>query len=600
VISDESAGQLHIPPFRYSFNTADVDRIVGDIEELFRSGAHLTIGAHGASLEREFAAYCATRYAIAVASGTAALELILRALDVAGGEVIVPTNTFGATVTAVLRADAIPVLADIGEDMSISVVEVERRMTPATKAVITVHIGGLISPETTRLADRCAARGVPLVEDAAHAIGSRLSGRVAGSIGVAAAYSLFSTKVITSGEGGLIATNDERVRAVATQLRDHAKEPDGTMLTTGYNWRLSEMQAIVARTQLARLDEIIAQRNEVAQRYDTALEGLAGVHPLPVPDDVVHNRYKYIVLLDGRLPSSVQRRLAEHYDVTLGGYVYQTPCHQQQAFKDYATGEYPTAERLCASHICPPLYAGMSQAEQEHATQALRDVLSVGVGAAANRAERAQLFAWVYDNNQWGRSPNGDRFYSDSPQALAASYREYVARFVRDHGVRTVVDLGCGDHANAAAIDLGDAYYIGVDIYDELITENNRRFGDDQHEFLVADIVDDELPDGDLCLLSAVLYLMSHADAQKVLAKVRKYPHVLITDGQPDLAPGQRRNVDKPTDKYTRRDYYGTGFYLELPPFDLDLRVVHEYRLPTGEVMRTVLIDNAGEHKATV
>jgi SAM-dependent methyltransferase len=369
------------------------------------------------------------------------------------------------------------------------------------------------------------------------------------------------------------------------------------MLTTGYNCRLTEMQAIVARTQLARLDVIISERNEVAKRYDEALAGLPGVWPLPVPDGVLHNRYKYVVMLNGQLPASVQRRLAERHDVSLGGFVYQTPCHRQRAFEAYAAGEYPVADRLCATHICPPLYPGMSEAEQQHAAAALQEVLSEGVGAASDRHERERLFAWVYDNNQWGKSPTGERFYSDSPEELTASYRAYVSDFIRSHNVRRVVDLGCGDFIIAGGIDLGDVHYIGLDIYDELIAENNRRYGDDRHEFVVADLVDDDLPDGDLCLVSSVLYLMSHADAQKVLAKLRKYPYLLITDGQPDLPPEQHRNVDKPTDKYTRRDYYGTGFYLELPPFSLDLDVVHEYRLPSGEVMRTVLIESAPVEK---
>jgi perosamine synthetase len=592
VTGDQS--RIHIPPFRYGFTESDIDRIAADVDELFRSGRHLTMGAHGEALEREFASYCGTEHAIAVSSGTAALELILRALDVAGGEVVVPTNTFGATLVSVLRAGASPVLADIGEDLAISLAEVEKRLTPDTRAVITVHIGGQISPFTVQLADLCSSRGVPLVEDAAHATGSSLDSRAPGGFGAGAAYSLFSTKVITSGEGGLIATNDERVREVATRLRDHAKEADGTMLTTGYNWRLTELQAIVARTQLARLDEIVALRNDVAKRYDDALAGLPGVRPLPVPDGVRHNRYKYVVLLDGWLPKSVEGRLAERHEVTLGGYVYQTPCHRQQAFEAYADGEYPVADRLCASHICPPVYPGMTDAEVSHAAGALREVFSDGIGAVTDKAGRERLFAWVYDNNQWGRSPTGERFYSDSPEKQAASYRRFVADFVRERGVKRVVDLGCGDFVNAGAIDIGDAHYTGVDIYDELIAENNRRHGDDRHEFVVADLVDDELPDGDLCLVTAVLYLMSHADVQRVLAKLRKYRYVLVTDGQPDQPPQRHRNIDKPTDKYTRRDYYGNGFYLELPPFEVELEVVHEYPLVTGEVMRTVLIANPG------
>ncbi len=234
----------------------------------------------------------------------------------------------------------------------------------------------------------------------------------------------------------------------------------------------------------------------------------------------------------------------------------------------------------------------MRDTEVAHAARALREVLSDGVGAATDKVGRERLFAWVYDNNQWGRSPTGRRFHSDSPGEEASSYQAFVSEFVRDRGVKRVVDLGCGDFVNADAIAFGDAHYTGVDIYDELIAENSRRHGDDRNAFVVADLVEDELPDGDLCLVAAVLYLMSHVDAQRVLAKLRKYRYVLITDGQPALPLEQRRNVDKQTDKYTRRDYYGTGFYLELPPFSLDVEVVHEYPLATGEVMRTVLIEH--------
>lgn len=209
------------------------------------------------------------------------------------------------------------------------------------------------------------------------------------------------------------------------------------------------------------------------------------------------------------------------------------------------------------------------------------------------RAEREHLFAWVYENNQWGRSPEGARYYSDSPPELTVGYRAVVGAFIRSHGIRRVVDLGCGDYLASGGIDMGEADYVGVDIYDELIAHNRRMFGDDRHSFVVADLVEDELPPGDLALVAMVLYLMSHADAMIVLDKLRRYPYALVTDGQPDIPPGQRHNVDKPTDKYTPKDWYGTGFWLELPPFSREIDVLCEQPLPKGEVMRTVLLRHA-------
>lgn len=361
-----------VPPFRYSFRPDDIRFITDEISELLHTHGHLTMGSHGEKLEAEFAQYNNVSHAVATSSGTAALEIILRSVDVAGGDVIVPTNTFGATAVAVIRAAATPVLADAGADLSIDVDDVSNKLSGRVRAVVTVHIGGLISAGTPALAELCRSHGIALVEDAAHAAGATLNGRKAGSFGVAAAFSLFSTKVMTSGEGGLITTDDNSIYETAMLLRDHAKNPDGTMSTLGYNWRLTEMQAIVARCQLRRLDEMIQARNHVAARYDQALEGLPGLTVIHPPGSSIHNRYKYVAVLDRHDPNEIQKRLAAEFGVDLGGYVYQTPLHGQSAFEAYATTPLPKADRLCASHICPPIYPDMTDSEVDRVSHALR------------------------------------------------------------------------------------------------------------------------------------------------------------------------------------------------------------------------------------
>jgi hypothetical protein len=208
-----------------------------------------------------------------------------------------------------------------------------------------------------------------------------------------------------------------------------------------------------------------------------------------------------------------------------------------------------------------------------------------------SREERYSLFKNVYDNNLWGPPAAGKKYYSDSPPELTAPYHEYVSRFIRTHpDIQRVVDLGCGDFEAASGIDFGDAHYIGVDIYDELIQYNNEHYGNMRRQFQVCDLIEDHLPPGDLCLVRFVLYIMSHEDVFPILEKLKQYRYVLITDGQADIDPSERRNINKRTDKYTRRDYYNNGFYLELPPFNLDLKVVQEYQLPSGELVRTVLL----------
>lgn len=202
---------------------------------------------------------------------------------------------------------------------------------------------------------------------------------------------------------------------------------------------------------------------------------------------------------------------------------------------------------------------------------------------------RRRLFKSIYDNNQWGRAPVGRRFYSDSPPQHTGPYREFVAQFIRDRGIRTVIDLGCGDFEVSSGIDLGSATYTGVDLYDELIEDNRRRYECDGRTFLVRDLIEDDLPAGDLALLTLVLYLLPDAELFRILAKLDRYQYVLITDGMPDIAPHERRNVDKSLDKYPRPG----GLFLELPPFNKNVTEVLRYQLPSGEVIRTVLLDTA-------
>jgi SAM-dependent methyltransferase len=207
------------------------------------------------------------------------------------------------------------------------------------------------------------------------------------------------------------------------------------------------------------------------------------------------------------------------------------------------------------------------------------------------REQRLAIFADVYKNNGWGRAPDGRPYYSDSPSHLTEPIRNVVSDFIKEKSIRSVVDLGCGDFELVSGINLHHASYLGLDIFGELIAWNTENFGSDTRQFRVADIVEDDLPDADLCMTHTVLYILSEDDVFRVLEKLRKYQFVLITDGQPDIPKEARRNIDKKTDKYTRQDYYNNGFYLELPPYNLDIETLLEHRMPSGEIMRTVLLD---------
>ena len=368
-----------VPAARIVFDEADRAEVASRVTESLATGA-LTLGPHTREFEQAFAAAHEAPHAIAVSSGTSALEIVLRAVDVAGRDVVVPTNTFAATAYAVAAAGGRPVFADVdAATFALSPATVADVITPDTAAVVTVHIGGVISPDVVPLAELAAARGIPLVEDAAHAHGSTLHGRYAGAFGVAGTFSFYPTKVITSGEGGMIVTADERIRDDALIRRDQGKAGfhDNRHVRHGYAWRMSELHAATGAVHLRRLEQFLAVRRRVAARYDAGLAGLDGITAVAAPAGVRSNYYKYLAVLDDGIGrAALKRRLAEEFAVSLSGEVYDRPLHQQPVFAEFARGPLPVAERLCARHVCLPVHSDMSDVEVERVLSALAAVLS--------------------------------------------------------------------------------------------------------------------------------------------------------------------------------------------------------------------------------
>lgn len=374
----DAAPRISVPAARIDFTPEDRRWITARIDEVLASG-QLTLGRYGREFEERFAALCGVPHAVSVSSGTSALEVILRALDVAGREVLVPANTFFATVAAVVHAGGRPVLMDTDpESFGTSPEEIERRLTAETAAVVVVHIGGLVSrrmPEIQALAER---RGIALVEDAAHAHGASFGGTAAGAFGVAGAFSFYPTKVMTSGEGGMIVTRDERIAAEARVYRDQGKASftQNAHTRLGSNWRLSEPHAIIGLRHLGRLGEMVADRQRIASRYDRGLESVRGVEPLRVPEGGVSNFYKYVA----RIPPGVDRaalkkRLREEHGVALSGEVYEAPIHRQPIFAELAREPLPAAEDACARHVCLPVFSGMSDEQADRVLAGLAAAL---------------------------------------------------------------------------------------------------------------------------------------------------------------------------------------------------------------------------------
>ncbi len=364
---------MRVPPARVCFPAEDRAEILARIDQALTTG-QLTLGPIGHQLEAAFSKRHLTQHAVAVSSGTGALEIILRALGVEGREVIVPANTFFATAAAAVHAGARVVFVDCDpETMAFDLADVEARLGPETAAVIAVHIGGLISPAVPALARLCRDRDVHLVEDAAHAHGSALGGQSAGTFGIAGAFSFYPTKVVAGGEGGIIVTDDEEIAEAARTYRDQGKASFLTNFHTqlGANWRMSEPHAAIAQSQLARLDEFIAARQSLAKRYDAAVDDL-GLRPVQVPADAHCNYYKYVAFLPAGIDRGVLKRtMRERFDIGLPGEVYDTPLHQQPVFEAFADRALPGAEFIGARHICLPLYPSLSESDADYVVESL-------------------------------------------------------------------------------------------------------------------------------------------------------------------------------------------------------------------------------------
>jgi len=375
---------MKIPAAKIYFPEEERKDLLKQVDEILESG-QLTLGKYTREFEERFAAYVGTKYAVAVNSGTSALEIPLRALDVKGHSVIVPTNTFFATPASVVHAGGEVIFSDVTENLCIDPESVKENIKKDTKGVIVVHIGGVVPPQIKEIQEICEDHNLFLIEDAAHAHGSTLDGKMAGGFGDAAAFSFYPTKVMTSGEGGMITTDDKKIYERALVFRDQGKAGFfGNVHTEmGYNWRLSEIHAAVGLSQFARLEAFIADRRKIAKIYDEELNerGGGGVTPIKIPPEVKSNYYKYVVMLDEGIEierAELKRELKEKYEVGLSGEVYELPCHLQPIFKDlygFTDGVFPVAEDVCKRQVCLPVFATMTEEQAKYVVDSLKEAL---------------------------------------------------------------------------------------------------------------------------------------------------------------------------------------------------------------------------------
>ena len=369
---------IKVPAAKIDFDPSQRKWIADRISEVLESG-QLTLGKYGQEFEQDFSKFCSSKHAIAVSSGTAALEIIFRCMDVKDKEVLVPTNTNFATVAALIRAGGIPVLMDTdAETFGTHPDEARRRLTSSTVGIVSVHIGGIVSPHMEELVEVANKNGLWLIEDAAHAHGSSYAGTSAGTFGQAGAFSFYPTKVMTSAEGGMIVTNDDGIAEEARIYRDQGKASfsQNVHVRMGLNWRLSEPHAIIGLSHFKYLGSMISQRQAIAKIYDQELSDLDTLSLIKIPEQGVCNYYKYIVLLKDQIDrSTYKQRLRDEYGVALTGEVYEVPIHRQPVFEYLSNYPLPIADDVCARHLCLPLFASMTTDQAMQVINALKNTL---------------------------------------------------------------------------------------------------------------------------------------------------------------------------------------------------------------------------------
>jgi perosamine synthetase len=368
---------MKIPPMRIHIPEEDRQRLLSRFAEVIESKI-LTEGKSCRELERELSEYLGVKHVVVTNSGTGAIELTLRAMGVKG-EVIVPTETFSATLYAVLRAGCRPVLADSEPDMYLSPYEVRKRVTDKTKAILVMHVGGHISESIDELRELSEERNILLMEDAAQAVGSKFDGIFACNLGQSAASSFFPTKVVGSAEGGFATFRDDETAQRARIIKDQGKFRGNYCTVQGYNWRMNEFGAIIALSQLARIEDFIGHREHIAALYDKRLKEFSTdvIKPLERSTRERPNWYKYICFLGGVDREALKARLKTR-EISLSGEVYEVPCHTQPAFEDlqYKQGDFPIAEKVCSTHICLPMTSELTIEQANYFIDSLKEELT--------------------------------------------------------------------------------------------------------------------------------------------------------------------------------------------------------------------------------
>jgi perosamine synthetase len=374
-----------LPYGRHWVDDADVAAVVASL----RSG-WVTTGPPIARFEQAVAAQVGAARGVAVSSGTAALHAAMFAAGVGpGDEVIAPPLTFAATTNAALYLGGVPVFADVRADtLTLDPAEVERKLTPRTRVVVAVDYAGQPC-ELDALRALTRPRGIALIEDAAHALGARYRGRPLGAIADLTVWSFHPVKHVTTGEGGMVTTDDAGLADRCVRFRNHGITTDAAqreaagdwvyeMVDLGFNYRLTDLQCALGLAQLGKLEGFLARREAIAARYHEALGGLTGLTLPAVAADVRHAWHLYPVRLDLERLSADRRTVFSALRAEgIGVNVHYIPVYWHPYYRGlgYEKGLCPRAEAAYERLLSLPMFPAMTDRDVDDVVAAMRKVL---------------------------------------------------------------------------------------------------------------------------------------------------------------------------------------------------------------------------------
>lgn len=366
----------HVPLVNLEAQYSAIREEIREAVERVLASQRFILGREGAALEEEIAKFCGVAHGIGVASGTDALTLSLRACGVqAGDDVILPPLTFVATGSAISAIGARPVFADIRPDTyTLDPSDLERRITPRTRAIIAVHLYGL-SADMDPIMEFARAHHVPVIEDNAQAIGGKYKGRRTGSLGDVACLSFYPTKNLGAcGDAGMILTNSAELAGRLRTLRNHGQTAQYFSSEPGWNSRLDEIQAAILRVKLRHLEGWQSARQAHAAEYAKLLLVIPGIAPPLVPEGYEHVYHLYTVRVEKR--DAVQRFLSER-GIGSGVY-YPVPLHLQTLYAQlgHKTGDFPHAEHAAMEVLSLPVFPELRADQVQRVAEALAEFVT--------------------------------------------------------------------------------------------------------------------------------------------------------------------------------------------------------------------------------